>query len=295
MISVIMGVYNGQQTVAKSIQSILDSDYTNFEFIIVDDGSQDNSAKIIEDFANKDDRIVFVQNKKNRGLTYSLNRALQVAKGEFIARQDADDFSYPNRFNIQLSYLLNHKEVDFVGAAAKLVDIEGKMWGTRYFPTFVDKNDILKYNPFIHPTLLIRKKALEDINGYRDIRQTVRCEDYDLIFRLYANGSYGINIPKILLDYYEDKDSAFRHSFKTRYNEHYVKSRGSKAIKGGIKGYLMSYKPIVLAFLNKRTYNKLHNQKWKDKNEMSADILYENFINDNYNVNILDNEKKLKK
>ena len=100
-ISIIMGVFNAEKTLIKSIESILNQSYSNIEFIIVNDGSTDRSLQIMEFYAKKDNRIIILD-QENIGLTKSLNRAIFLSKGEFIARQDADDWSEPNRLEIQL-------------------------------------------------------------------------------------------------------------------------------------------------------------------------------------------------
>ena len=103
-LSVVMSVYNGETYLAESIESILRQTYKNFEFIIINDGSTDSSAEIIDTFAASDDRIVVIH-QTNSGLTRSLNAGIKNARGEYIARQDADDESFPHRFTRQMEYL----------------------------------------------------------------------------------------------------------------------------------------------------------------------------------------------
>ena len=237
--------------------------FYDVEFIIVDDGSTDDTPTILKALAKEDARIKILTNDKNRGLAYSLNRALEVAVGEYVARQDADDISEPNRLELELEYLSSHPDLDFCGTAAKLVDENGRVWGTRFFPENVTKDTLIKYCPFIHPTMLFKIDALRTVNGYKDTKHTLRCEDYDLYFRLYAAGFIGGNLSKMLLNYYESTDSFYRHTFRTRLNEAYVRRHGSVKIHRALKGFVYSFKPIILAFVSKRTYNRLHNDKWK--------------------------------
>ncbi len=128
-VSVIMSVYNGDKYLREAIESILNQTFTDFEFIIVNDGSTDNSLEIIESY--DDERIKTINNKKNIGLTKSLNKALKFAKGKYIARQDADDVSLPNRFEKQVEYLDSHPEVALVGTSVYLIDENGKIIGKR--------------------------------------------------------------------------------------------------------------------------------------------------------------------
>lgn len=262
MISVIMGVYNAEATVKRAITSILQGNYTDVEFIAVDDCSTDGTLSVLEELAREDSRLTILCNAENRGLAHSLNRAIEIAKGEYIARQDADDVSAPDRLELSLAYLEDHPELSFMGTAARLVDLDGRLWGSRFYPEKVDVPVLVKYNPFVHPTMLFRTQVLRAVNGYREGKATLRCEDYDLAFRLYANGFVGGNLPKMLLDYTESTDSAARHSFQTRLNEHRVRLHGSHAVKGGIRGFVWSFKPLALLLLPRNTYNKMHNKLW---------------------------------
>ena len=117
-ISVILPVYNSQEFLSQSINSILNQTYKNFELIIIDDGSTDKSKEICEYFSKKDNRIIFID-KDHEGLTISLNKALKIAKGKFIARQDADDVSLPERFEKQINWFLKMKEEYYVELIAK--------------------------------------------------------------------------------------------------------------------------------------------------------------------------------
>jgi len=121
LISVVMPVYNTEKFVAEAIESILAQTFTDFEIIIIDDCSTDKSWQIIQDFSEKDQRIVTIQNSENQGLARSLNKGLKIAKGQFIARMDADDISMPQRFEIQLDFLKNHPDVGVVGSTVKFI------------------------------------------------------------------------------------------------------------------------------------------------------------------------------
>ena len=105
LISVIMSSYNSEKTIRRCIFSILNQDYKNLEFLIVDDCSTDNSLSIIKKLGENDKRIKIIENKKNIGLTKSLNKLLKISKGKFIARQDSDDASFPHRLTSQINFL----------------------------------------------------------------------------------------------------------------------------------------------------------------------------------------------
>ncbi len=266
MISVIMGVYNGEKTVQRAVLSITQGTYTDIEFVIVDDGSTDNTWDVLQSLKESDSRIVVIKSDINNGLAFALNTALNSSKGEYVARMDSDDFSYPTRLEKQLEYL-ESSGLDFVGTGAKLVD-NGLVWGERKFSKVVDKDTLKKYNPFIHPTLLIKRDALTKVGGYNEAKYCHRCEDYDLYFRLYAKGFVGGNMQEILMDYSENRNSADRHNRQTRKNEFIVRRRGIKLLKGHLWDYMYCVKPLILLLLTDKLYNRMHNYKWRNNEEI---------------------------
>ena len=116
-ISVIMSVYNGANYMKTGIESILNQSFSDWEFIICDDGSTDNTFQIMEEYAKKDKRIVLLKNENNMGLSYSLNKCIEISKSNILARQDADDESMSDRFEKQLKFVLDHPEYAIVGTA----------------------------------------------------------------------------------------------------------------------------------------------------------------------------------
>lgn len=259
MVSVIMGVYNAADTVEKAVRSVLANNCA-MEIIIVDDASTDDSFGTVKRIGDK--RITLVKNEKNMGLGYCLFNAAKMARGEFIARMDADDFSYPERLDRQLEYLKNNPEIQFCGTSAYLI-WEGKKWGKRVYPTRPERKDILKRNPFIHPTLMFRKEALFEVGSYSAEKKYLRCEDYELIFRFYEKSMYGANLPEFLLDFSEPPYDTAKHTFNSRVNECRVRREGAKRLKAGFKGFLKSFYPIAIYFLPRYIYKRIHTAMWK--------------------------------
>ena len=132
MVSIVMSVCNGERHLRRSVESILNQTLTDFEFIIVNDGSTDASPAILQSYDNS--RIVLLHNQKNRGLTYSLNRGLAAAKGEHIARMDADDIAMPRRLEKQVSFLGRHPGVGIVGCCCVNMDAGGRRVGSSRMP-----------------------------------------------------------------------------------------------------------------------------------------------------------------
>jgi len=184
-ISVVMPVHNNEQFIKEAITSILKQSYSNFELIIVDDGSTDKSNKIIASFSDK--RIKIIRNKQNLGLTRSINIALKEATGNFLARMDGDDVSYPERFELQLKAFRERKDLFLVGAQADLIKENGEKIKTTNMPTDYEslRKVVIRYNPFIHPTLMFRRLLLEEIGFYNENFRYA--QDYDFILRALKN------------------------------------------------------------------------------------------------------------
>ena len=181
IVSVIMSVYNGAKYLQDSIGSILDQTFPNFEFVIINDGSTDDTAKILEDI--KDHRIVLL-NQKNCGLTKSLNRGASISKGTYIARQDADDISLPDRLELQVKFLNENPHIGFTGCAYSLVDENGsqlKIIETKNNPESL-KSTLLKRNIVAHGSCMYRKDLFNGIGGYRE--EFRYAQDIDLWLRM---------------------------------------------------------------------------------------------------------------
>ena len=127
-VSVIMSVFNRENCLERSINSILSQTFTDFEFVICDDGSSDNSYEKLLEFAKIDKRIKVIKNTKNEGIAFSLNRCLEVSNGEYIAKMDDDDYSHPSRFEREVEFLDTHPEYSIVGTRRHSFDENG-IWG----------------------------------------------------------------------------------------------------------------------------------------------------------------------
>jgi len=188
-ISVIMAVYNGEKYLEEAIESILDQSFDDFEFIIVDDGSIDRTSEILREYAKKDERIKIITNSKNIGLTKSLNKAIEQAKGEYIARQDADDISAPERLEKQIRLLESNDNLGCVGCNASVIDENGGFIRKVVLPRTDLNLYIRKRNCFIHGSLIFPRHVLEEINGYDEKMKLA--QDYDLILRISKRYKFG--------------------------------------------------------------------------------------------------------
>lgn len=206
-VSIIMAVYNGQNYLPKAIESILNQTYHDFEFIIVDDGSSDNTDNICRDYALQDPRIILLRNRQNQGLTYSLNKAWKASKGNYIARMDADDISLPNRLEIQVNYMDTHPKIGLLGTFYQEIDNNNQVTKKNIrFPTnpILIKWRLCFENPIPHPTIIMRRSIFEYMGGYGEVWKTT--QDYDLFTRLSRITKLA-NYPEVLYYWRVHKDS----------------------------------------------------------------------------------------
>jgi glycosyltransferase involved in cell wall biosynthesis len=250
-ISVIMGVYNqwNKGILLDAVQSILDQTMREFEFIIWDDGSDPEAAGHIQELADMDERIVLAGKEENRGLAYSLNACIRLAKGKYIARMDADDISLPNRLERQYQFLESHPEYAWCGCNTQLFDADG-VWGIRRMPERPEKSDYLKYSPYVHPTVMFRSLVFDSNEGYLESEDTLRCEDYEIFMRLRSAGLWGYNLQETLFCYREDKAAYKRRKMKYRIRE--AKLRYCNFKEMGILfpfGWLYVIRPIAGGFI----------------------------------------------
>lgn len=197
-LSVVMSVYNGARFLCQAIDSILNQSCRDFEFIIINDGSTDDSGRVL-DFYARQDRRVRVCHQSNQGLIRSLNRGCALAESEFIARMDADDLASPVRFSRQLRFMKAHPEVAVLGTAVEFIDETGRPIRVAQFPLHHHEiQSICLTSSFLwHPSVLMRKAAFMRVGGYRHV---LHAEDYDLWLRIVDH--YRIaNLPDILLKY----------------------------------------------------------------------------------------------
>lgn len=248
-----MGVYNTELTLVEALDSLLNQTYKDFEIIICDDGSTDNTYEIVKEYALKNKNINLIKNDKNRGLSYSLNHCLKYAKGEYIARMDGDDISMPTRFEKEVNILDNNLELSIVSTAMIHFDENGK-YKVGHPIKYPQEIDFMKGTPFCHAPCMVRKVAYDSINGYCENKHIWRVEDYDLWFRMYAKGFRGYNIEEPLYKMRDDRNSYSHRTFRARINEAYVKYIGFKSLKLPIYCYIYVFRPILIGLLPYKVY-----------------------------------------
>ena len=258
-ISVIMSEYNTDvELLEKSIQSILNQTYKNFELIIIDDCGKNDVKKIVKKF--NDNRIIVSKNKKNSGLIYSLNKAISLSKGEYIARMDTDDWSLPDRFEKQIKFIEKNPQYDIVSGKAKIYNEDG-VTGETKFSGPISRKRLLSGTPIIHPTVMMSKKMLNKIGGYKNYN---RCEDYALWINAYYNGYKSYVLDDFLIKYHLSVSDYTKRRLKTRKGLFNLIKKEYWKLSPTIFDYCKIYiKNFVAGILPYKIMNIFHNVKFK--------------------------------
>lgn len=207
-VTVLLPVYNGAADVEQAVCAILAQTYVDFELLIINDGSKDNSGDVLD---RLDDPRIRVIHQENRGLAATLNRGLELAKGRYIARQDQDDVSHPQRLEKQFAYMEAHKDCGLLGTAAEIWVEDTPTDRVHVHP--VDHAtlsfDLIFNNPFVHSSVMLRKDIVLELGGYSTDPMRQPPEDYELWSRMARRCSVA-NLPDRLLVYREMPQSMSR-------------------------------------------------------------------------------------
>ena len=204
-VSVLIPCYNCAETVKESIESIFSQTFKEFEIVAVNDGSTDNTASILKNLSLMDQRLNVIE-IPHVGIIEALNRGILECKAEYIARMDADDFSFPERFEKQVNYLDNNQDIDVVSCLVEHSEKDKLFDGFRAYYAWMNRlinpDDILREifieSPLIHPSVMMRKEALLSVKGYQENKWA---EDYDLWLRMMINGSKFAKVNEVLFQW----------------------------------------------------------------------------------------------
>lgn len=257
-ISILMGIYNCADTLPAAIDSIVNQTVTDWELILCDDGSADNTCAVALEYAQAwPDKIILLRNPKNLGLNATLNRCLKEACGTYIARMDGDDVCAPERFAEELAILESEPEIAIVSTDMHFFDESG-IWGMVRYPEYPQPKDFLTGSPFCHAPCMVRKEAYDAVGGYTVDKKLLRVEDYHLWLKMYRAGFRGKNIHKPLYSMRDDRNAYSRRKFRYRINEAYVKTLVVKHLDLPVTGYVYALRPILVGLLPKGIYDYLH-------------------------------------
>lgn len=260
-VSIIMGIYNCEDTLAESIESIIDQTYIYWELIICDDCSNDNTLEVAEKYSDRyPDKIKLLKNEKNLTLGPTLNKCLEYASGEYIARQDADDISHKERLEKQIDFFRNDKEYSLVGTSMITFDEKAET-GNRRTTEIPEAKDMMYGSVFAHATIMIKADCIKKLEGYSNNLNRRGVEDYDLWFRFFEKGYKGYNMQESLYYVREDSEAYKRKNYKRRKNEILTMLDGRKVLGLDFKYSLCIIKPLIALLTPNWMLMKYHKSK----------------------------------
>ena len=220
--SILMAVYNDENNINKSIESMLSQSVKNFEFLLLDDSSTDNTYSICQDYSKSDSRVKLLRNKKNMGLTKSLNILIKESTGKFIVRQDSDDISFKNRILTQYNFIKKHD----LDACTSLARVKGKDRIVPNLSRYISPKITINYkNPFIHGTLMIKSNVIKSLGSYDE--NFYYSQDYKLMKDFIKNGYkikilngvlYQLNMEKNISEIYKKEQEYFASCVRKNIN-----------------------------------------------------------------------------
>ena len=255
-ISVIMSVRNGERDLQKSINSLLQQTFSDWELIVCDDGSTDNTLNKLNEYANLDSRIIVLHNDESKGLAYSLNRCIEKSSSNILARQDADDASDIHRFEIQYPFVMNHPEYAVVGTCWYNVDADGNI-SESSVPELPTAKDMVKGGLYLHPSWMMRKDLISSVGFYTVNKYTIRSQDYHFIMKILAAGMSLYNMPDRLYYYTVDQNTLSRsRNWKRVKGLMWIRYDSYKRNHLPLYMYIYVLKPIITNLIPKGIMNK---------------------------------------
>lgn len=259
-VSVIMGIYNCAPYLQKALDSLYAQTYQDFEVILCEDGSNDNTYEVAKQNADSHPNIKLLRNEHNLGLNATLNNCLAVAKGEYIARMDGDDISLPKRFEKEVKFLDEHPEYAIVSCPMIYFDEDG-VFGQGKIVSEPSINSFIYGSPHCHAPCMVRKEAYLAVHGYTVAPELLRVEDYHLWLKMYCKGYRGYNLDEHLYAMRDDRNAIKRRKWRGSINEMNVHLLACNILHLPLKGYFYSLMPVVKQILPRFIYSYLHRRK----------------------------------
>ena len=257
-----MGIYNCAPYLQEALDSLYAQTNQDFEIILCDDGSSDDTYEIALENQKRHPNIVLLKNSRNLGLNQTLNNCLAVAKGEYIARMDGDDVSMPDRFAIESHFLDEHPEFAIVSTPMIYFDENGE-FGRGAIEEGEPSKDVFSYKtPFCHAPCMVRKYAYDAVGGYTVEKKLLRVEDYHLWTKMYAAGYRGYNLGLHLYAMRDDRNAIRRRTNEARWNGIYANYIAYRTLHLSTWGFIKHMiTNIVKIILPLRIYNYFHRKK----------------------------------
>ncbi len=270
-VAMIMPVYNAGRFLRECLDSIFAQTFHYFILIVCDDGSRDDSLRILAEYAARDSRLRILKNEKNMGVTRTCNKLLAAVppECEYIARMDADDVCKPDRLERQVRFLSDHPELCGVGSSLEIIDEQSRTTGFRCYPSSPEEIRIIMpdRNVIAHPSLMIRHEAMDEAHGYNEDPDCICCEDYECWLRILEKNDFA-NLPEPVLKYRMSSSQSKQNNlrlmlrntlrvqcnYRTRTKSWTFRSR-TRVLAGFI--LLCLPRSIVLALFELMTYRKM--------------------------------------
>lgn len=262
-ISIIMSVKNGAKDLAKSISSIQRQTFQDWEFLICDDGSTDNTLNILTNYMQKDKRFIVLHNNESKGLAYSLNKCIQSAKSNILARQDADDSSEPERLERQYKFIVEHPEYAIVGTCWYNVFSNGTK-SKNPIKEIPSAKDQIKGGLYMHPSWMMRKNQLEKVGFYTVNKYTMRSQDYHLVMKILAVGLKMYNMQEYLYNYTTDENTMKRsRNWKRVKGLMWIRWDAYRRNQFPLWYYIYIFKPIITNLIPRSLMFKYYEKSFR--------------------------------
>lgn len=266
LVSVVMATYNDAEGehLKEAVNSVLNQTHQMLEFIICDDGSTDDTCRLLDEIVKQDNRIIIIKNERNRKAGYARNCAIRAAKGKYVAIMDSDDICDPKRLEYEVKCLEDNLEYGFVGCRGQFFheNVHDEVECYRFLEKPQAK-DMLFSLPFVHASCMFRREILDSVGGYDVSNARFRVEDYDLLLRIYESGFCGYNIEKTL--YYIRRDPAQykRRKYRFRFNEVSMKYHACKKLGYWPSGIWYVAKPLIVGLIPLSILGKIQRKYYK--------------------------------
>lgn len=243
-LTVLMSVHNGLPYLTAAIESILAQSYRDFDFLIIDDASEDDSAVVIHSYASKDRRIRMITNLTKLGLGAALNLGVSEATSPLVARMDADDIAMPNRLEAQMMYMQSHPSTAVLGTWAHDIDDDSKIVGERRVPVHCrDITRLVWANPFVHSSVMLNRALILEAGSYDPT--LAKRQDYDLWFRCVAHQYALANLPHYFMQYRLTNATYKRNRWRIARTHLMIGWRGCRLVNAPPVAYLGVAAPVV--------------------------------------------------
>ena len=256
-ITVLMGIYNCASTLIEALDSLYSQTYHGFKIVLCEDGSTDDTYNVAAAYAESHDNIILIRNEKNMGLNYTLNRCLEYADTEYIARMDGDDISLPTRFEKELIFLDANPQYAVVSVPMVYFDENGDFrWGKGKGE--IKKTDFIHGSPVCHAPCMARTSVIKSVGGYSEGKDLYRVEDYHLWFKVFAAGHKLYMMDECLYKMRDDRNAKSRRKWINRKNAFKLMNKGFRMIGLPLWYHIYSLRPIIIHFMPGFIYDYFH-------------------------------------